>query len=44
MTVRKIFIRFCNNMRHFRNKKNESLTKKAADEGRPLKWPIFELE
>ena len=43
MIVRKIIISFCNNIRHFSNKKLR-FDKKGHNEGRPLKSSIFELE
>ena len=43
MTVRKIVISFCNNIRPFSNKKRR-FDKKGHNEGRPLKSSIFELE
>ena len=43
MIVRKIVISFCNNIRHFSNKKRR-FDKKGHNEGRPLKSSIFELE
>ena len=43
MIVRKIVIRFCNNIRHFSNKRRK-FDKKGHNEGRPLKLSIFELE